>query len=147
MKTFQLLLLMFAGALAGSIQAAPTVAPGADLTLRVTPERGLVYSAGPRETVVEIDIEAGRVESARRAPMNLALVLDRSGSMQGPKIEKARQAACVALDQLADDDLLQEAARREPQADAIRKLAGQVSEAVGCPRAMSFLRHRIACLR
>jgi Ca-activated chloride channel family protein len=38
--------------------------------------------------------------------MNLAVVLDRSGSMQGAKIEKARQAACVAVDQLADDDFL-----------------------------------------
>src|SRR6185503_18065619 len=27
------------------------------------------------------------------------------GSMQGAKIEKARQAACVALDQLSDDDI------------------------------------------
>ena len=36
--------------------------------------------------------------------MNLAIVLDRSGSMQGAKIEKARQAAAMAVDQLGDDD-------------------------------------------
>jgi Ca-activated chloride channel family protein len=36
--------------------------------------------------------------------MNLAIALDRSGSMQGAKIEKARQAACLAVDQLAEGD-------------------------------------------
>jgi Ca-activated chloride channel family protein len=53
---------------------------------------------------VQIDLDGRRPDSAHHAPMNLAVVLDRSGSMQGPKIEKARQAACVAIDQLADDD-------------------------------------------
>ena len=36
--------------------------------------------------------------------MNLAIVLDRSGSMEGAKIEKARQAAAMAIDKLGDDD-------------------------------------------
>ena len=93
---------MAAGVLANPVQAAPS----AELKLRVTPERGLIYSDGPREVIVQIEIEAGRGDASNRAPMNLALVLDRSGSMQGPKIEKARQAACVAIDQLADDDYL-----------------------------------------
>src|SRR5262249_37947209 len=53
----------------------------------------------------QVEIEARRPERGRRAPMNLAVALDRSGSMQGAKIEKARQAACVAIDQLGDDDL------------------------------------------
>jgi Ca-activated chloride channel family protein len=98
MKTLHLLALL-AGALAHSAFAAPT-----DITLRVSPERDLVYSRGPREVVVQIDLDGRRPDRTRRAPMNLAVVLDRSGSMQGAKIEKARQAACVAVDQLADDD-------------------------------------------
>jgi Ca-activated chloride channel family protein len=81
-----------------------TAAPTHDLTLRVAPERDLVYRNGSLDVVVQIDLEGRRVEQARRVPMNLAIVLDRSGSMQGAKIEKARQAACVAVDQLADDD-------------------------------------------
>ncbi|MEA3211011.1 MAG: Ca-activated chloride channel [Chthoniobacter sp.] len=93
--------LLLAGVLARQVAAAATP----DVTLRVLPERDLVYSGGSREVVVQIEIEARKPDRGRRSPMNLAVVLDRSGSMQGAKIEKARQAACVAVDQLADDDL------------------------------------------
>ena len=36
-----------------------------------------------------------------RTPVNVALVIDRSGSMQGHKIIKARDAAKMAIDRLA----------------------------------------------
>ena len=99
MKKLHLLVL-----LAGIFARQATAAPAADLTLRVAPERDVIYNGGPREVVVQIDLDARRPEPGRRAPMNLAVVLDRSGSMQGAKIEKARQAACVAIDHLADND-------------------------------------------
>jgi Ca-activated chloride channel family protein len=41
-----------------------------------------------------------------RAPINVALVLDRSGSMQGEKLRHAKQAAIMALDYLRSDDTL-----------------------------------------
>ena len=95
------LLVLFAGVFVRQATAAPTPA---DLTLRVSPERDLIYSNGSREVVVQIELDARRPERGRRSPINLAVVLDRSGSMQGAKIEKAKQAACVAVDHLADDD-------------------------------------------
>ena len=100
MKKLHLLVLL-AGVLVRQATAAPT---SADLTLRVAPERDVIYNGGPREVVVQIDLDARRLEHGKRAPMNLAVVLDRSGSMQGAKIEKAKQAACVAVDQLGNDD-------------------------------------------
>ena len=99
MKKLQLLSLAAALAQAASASAAP------DVTLRVTPERDYVYRLGPREVIVQVEVEARKSDDARRAPMNLAIVLDRSGSMEGAKIEKARQAAAMAVDKLGDDDI------------------------------------------
>jgi Ca-activated chloride channel family protein len=41
-----------------------------------------------------------------RTPVNVALVLDRSGSMQGDKIERAKEAALMAVDRLGAQDIL-----------------------------------------
>lgn len=43
-------------------------------------------------------------ERAERARINLALVLDRSGSMQGEKMELTRKAAALAIKSLSADD-------------------------------------------
>lgn len=45
-------------------------------------------------------------EKPARQPVNVAIVLDRSGSMSGPKIEHARQAAVEALQRLGGDDII-----------------------------------------
>lgn len=99
MKKLQLLNLAAALAQAASASTAP------DVTLRVTPERDYVYRLGPREVIVQVEVEARKSDDARRAPMNLSIVLDRSGSMEGAKLEKARQAAAMAVDKLGDDDI------------------------------------------
>jgi Ca-activated chloride channel homolog len=97
----KLMLFSFAAALA--MKAAASPAP--EVTLRVTPERDFIYRLGPREVIVQVEIEARKNDEARRSPMNLCIVLDRSGSMEGAKLEKARQAAAMAVDKLGDDDI------------------------------------------
>ena len=42
----------------------------------------------------------------KRPPVNVAIVLDKSGSMQGDKIEQARSAAIEAVGRLGDDDIV-----------------------------------------
>ena len=96
---------LLAVSLAAVLAQAASASPAPDVTLRVTPERDFVYRLGPREMIVQVEIEARKSDDARRAPMNLAIVLDRSGSMTGAKLEKARQAAAMAVDKLADDDI------------------------------------------
>ncbi|MBU2582806.1 MAG: VWA domain-containing protein [Alphaproteobacteria bacterium] len=44
--------------------------------------------------------------SENRAPLNVGLVLDRSGSMKGTRIEAAKEAARMALSRLGRDDLV-----------------------------------------
>jgi Ca-activated chloride channel family protein len=91
--------------LAAALAQAASASPAPEVTLRVTPERDFVYRLGPRELIVQVEIEARKNDDVRRAPMNLCIVLDRSGSMEGAKIEKARQAAAMAVDKLGDDDI------------------------------------------
>lgn len=45
-------------------------------------------------------------EKTARPPVNVAIVLDRSGSMQGPKLENAKLAAKEALQHLGADDIV-----------------------------------------
>jgi Ca-activated chloride channel family protein len=91
--------------LAALLAEAAAASPAPDVTLRVTPDRDYIYRSGPREVIVQVEIEARKNDEARRAPMNLCVVLDRSGSMEGAKLEKARQAAAMAVDKLGDDDI------------------------------------------
>ncbi|MEZ5671547.1 MAG: VWA domain-containing protein [Thiotrichaceae bacterium] len=42
----------------------------------------------------------------QRIPTNIAIVLDRSGSMTGQKIEQAKQAAITAVNYLNDQDII-----------------------------------------
>ena len=45
-------------------------------------------------------------DESPRTPLNVAIVLDKSGSMRGEKIAKAREAAIMAIERLAKDDIL-----------------------------------------
>lgn len=99
MKTLPLLVLLLTGIGAPFARAATE-----SLTLRVAPERDFVHTGALREVIVQIELEGRRPERNQRSPMNLALVLDRSGSMTGAKLEKARQAASMAIDQLDSND-------------------------------------------
>ena len=60
----------------------------------------------PRTEYLKIDITGVGTTDQRRAPVNLAVVLDRSGSMAGEKLENARRAAHVLVDQLNEQDRL-----------------------------------------
>ena len=45
-------------------------------------------------------------KSKSRPPVNIAIVLDKSGSMSGEKLMKAKEAAAMAVDRLSPDDIV-----------------------------------------
>src|SRR5262245_46589439 len=54
---------------------------------------GKALRGGDGEVYVSFDLGAREAELAARPPMSVAIVIDHSGSMQGEKIERARDAA------------------------------------------------------
>ena len=100
MKKSILLTIGLATAFAANLLAGET------LQLNLVPERGYFVKNSPQEVVIKIDLSAiaGR-QKVRRTPLNLAVVLDRSGSMTGAKLEKTKQAAMQLVDRLAPSDI------------------------------------------
>jgi Ca-activated chloride channel family protein len=65
-----------------------------------------VLPADSRETVVlKVALDGARPVVTRRSPVNLALVIDKSGSMNGEKIVRAREAALEAVRRLDAADI------------------------------------------
>jgi Ca-activated chloride channel homolog len=68
-------------------------------------DQDLIPSATPAQRVIELALQAPQSSGSRASqPLNLALVIDRSGSMSGGKLEYVKQAAEHVLDLLQSQD-------------------------------------------
>jgi Ca-activated chloride channel family protein len=76
------------------------------LTIELQTNYDKVVAQDGQEVIIKLDVIADRVENGKRLPLNLAIVLDRSGSMSGAKIEQARQGAAAVIDQLNAEDTI-----------------------------------------
>ena len=65
---------------------AATAAQAASISCRVEPDYSVREAGKAGQAFVKITLAAERIAQSKRPPVNLAIVLDRSGSMQGDRI-------------------------------------------------------------
>lgn len=99
-------LLLGAFALATCGCTSPARAATDRVTCTIELDRTLLAAESVQRTVMKVALRAPELAaSTERPPVNLAVVLDRSGSMGGDKIERAKDAAIEALHRLGPKDL------------------------------------------
>lgn len=83
------------------------VAEAPKMTLNAKPAFSVLKADEKQTTWIRVGLTGFHLKSeTERAPLNVAIVLDRSGSMQGEKIERAREAAISALEMLKPADIV-----------------------------------------
>ncbi len=86
-------------------QVQPSAQAGS-LTVEVVPRFTTVLAGTSGQLDVLVRIQAADMPGAERPPLDLALVLDRSGSMAGEKLAAAKQAALETVRKLGPEDRL-----------------------------------------
>jgi len=99
MKKPILTLVALFGVAVSPVMAAP-------VSVQVQTDRSKLLKS-ERSCVLQIQLKGGAAPSnQKRLPLNVALVLDQSSSMRGVKLERAKQAAIAAIDQLDAEDIV-----------------------------------------
>lgn len=76
----------------------------ADIKLRTELGQSSYFGEKGQKTYLRIDLEGIRREETERTPVNIAIVIDKSGSMNGNKLAQAKEAAIMAVERLGRDD-------------------------------------------
>jgi Ca-activated chloride channel homolog len=96
-------------ALGSSLLALMAAAPASAAEIKLDAELGqsVLETRSSQTVYLRLNLKAlAAAREAKRQPVNVALVLDRSGSMQGARIAAAKEAARMALDRLNANDML-----------------------------------------
>lgn len=104
-RTFSSLL----GLAAFSILLVPAGHEARSAEVKVSAElgHGVIHSKSSDRVYLRLSLRAlAAGEKETRAPINVALVIDRSGSMQGERLAAAKKGVEAALDQLGPDDIV-----------------------------------------
>jgi Ca-activated chloride channel family protein len=78
-----------------------------DLDIEITPSRDTIeVSDSDQRLYLLVDIRPPKQSSGQQLPLNLCLVIDRSTSMQGRRLEAVKAAVELVIEKLAPDDVL-----------------------------------------
>jgi Ca-activated chloride channel family protein len=103
---FRRLFLVMGVCLGIGVLAGVSPAATGKVQTRVEMDRGMLPADRAQTAVVKVTLDAPEpVQRARRPAVNLCIVLDRSGSMAGQKLAKAKEAAIEALRRLDREDI------------------------------------------
>jgi len=67
---------------------------------------GGYLQTGPSEAFAVLEVKAQRTQENHRVPVNVALIIDRSGSMRGQKLDDAKRAAREFVQRMTEVDRL-----------------------------------------
>lgn len=100
-------LVAMTGAIGGLPSREARADPAAAIDIKAELAHGTLVSGITQKTYLRIAVTPARRDGGRRALMNIALVIDRSGSMSAHgRMENARRAAQMAVDRLGREDIL-----------------------------------------
>jgi Ca-activated chloride channel family protein len=94
---------LFVASVAFGCPQAPKVDPGL-VEVATAVDRSEILAGKPGEVVLQVKVTARQPARARRPPLNLAIVIDASGSMEGAPIESAKEAVRDVLGRLHGGD-------------------------------------------
>ncbi len=90
-----------------ALTAAPSWLPAAQVKLDVSMAQPTLMAEKKQTTFVKVGLTGFKMSSkADRTPVNVSFVLDKSGSMSGTKLAKAKEAATWAVRRLDREDIV-----------------------------------------
>jgi Ca-activated chloride channel family protein len=106
----------------GNGQHPSSAGNGHQVTIEARWEKPVIAADGGEATLLVRVVAPEQAEKARRAPLDIAFVLDRSGSMRGGKLELAKEGVSLAVSRLRDADRMALVVY-DDEVDAIQPLA------------------------
>lgn len=101
-RLWRLGLLLAVGTLIGAMPA-----EGSQAGLDVAMGSASVLANGTQSAYLRVALTGHELKDvSARPPVNVAIVLDKSGSMHGEKLAKAKEAAIMVIDRLRSDDIV-----------------------------------------
>jgi Ca-activated chloride channel family protein len=90
----------------GSLMTSPASMASQNITLDARLAQPVMKEGATQKNYLRVSLGGCRPEpSANRTPVNVAFVIDRSGSMSGDRIAQAREAAIMAVSRLGPEDI------------------------------------------